>query len=259
VPLIATIGAYGLALIAVTLTIKLILAPLYEYQIRSSKKSLENQRKLAPELAEIKKKYKGDPQKQQAAMMELYKQHGVNPMASLSGCLPSLLQFPILAALYWVFLGNARNHAIPLDHFLFIPHLNSTPSAEHLVAGLPIPALPYLVVPLLAALSTFVQSKMMQQAPNPAATEQEQQTQQMMQSMQVMMPLMVLYFAVITPAGLGLYWLASNCFAIIQQYRVNGWGGLSTVLRREKSPEPAKAPPIPAKRIPAKRTRKSTR
>jgi hypothetical protein len=95
-----------------------------------------------------------------------------------------------------------------------------------LVAGLPIPIPAYLIVPILAGVTTFVQSRMMQQPPNPVATEQEQQAQQVNQSMQVVMPLMICYFAVITPAGLGLYWFVSNCFAIIQQYFVTGWGGL---------------------------------
>jgi len=71
-----------------------------------------------------------------------------------------------------------------------------------------------------------VQSRMMQQPPNPIATEQEQQAQQMNKTMQYVMPLMIAYFAFVTPAGLGLYWFISNCFAIVQQYFVNGWGGL---------------------------------
>lgn len=273
-PALAAIGGYGLALIVVTLGIKLLLSPLFEFQIRASKKNMDNQRKLAPELAEIKKKYKGDAQKQQQATMALYKERGMNPLSSLSGCLPSLAQFPILIALYWSF----RNSNYQQSHFLFIPSLNATPTNEHLLPGLPIPALVYLVIPILAAASTFVQSRMMQQPPNPGASEQEQQTQQMMKGMQVMMPLMVLYFAVITPAGLGLYWLISNCFAIIQQYRVNGWGGLkpqaatapvqqpATAVKGSSAARnggggrrPAKAAPVPAKRIPAKRTRKSTR
>jgi hypothetical protein len=76
---------------------------------------------------------------------------------------------------------------------------------------------------------------MIQQPPNPYATEQEQQTQQMTQSMQVMMPLMIAVFAISTPAGLGLYWFVSNCVAIIQQYFVTGWGAL----------RPANGPPTP--------------
>ncbi|HEY4025980.1 MAG TPA: YidC/Oxa1 family membrane protein insertase, partial [Candidatus Dormibacteraeota bacterium] len=110
-------------------------------------------------------------------------------------------------------------------HFLFVPHLNDLPSAHALVQGLPIPTLAYLVIPLLAAGTTFVQSRMMQQPTSPVPTEQELQTQQMTRTMQVMMPLMIAYFAIVTPAGLGLYWFISNCVSIIQQYFVTGWGG----------------------------------
>src|SRR2546421_13022054 len=84
---------------------------------------------------------------------------------------------------------------------------------------------------------------MMQQPPNPNATEQEQQAQQMTQSMQVVMPLMIAYFAFVTPAGLGLYWFISNCFAIIQQYLVNGWGGLRPQGAVAAGPSPPPPPP----------------
>jgi hypothetical protein len=67
---------------------------------------------------------------------------------------------------------------------------------------------------------------MMQQPLSAVPTEQEQQTQQMTRTMQVMMPLMIAYFAIVTPAGLGLYWFVSNSVAIVQQYFVTGWGGL---------------------------------
>src|SRR5262249_1065421 len=168
---------------------------------------------------------KNDPQKLQAATMQLYREHGINPLGGLRGCLPALLQFPILTALYWVFLGNTKNGTIG-DPVLFVPQLNQTTIAHPLQPAVPSPNLAYLVIPLLAAATTFVQSRMMQQAPSPAATEQEQQQQQMTRTMQVMMPVMIAYFAFITPAGLGLYWLISNCVSIIQQYFVTGWGGL---------------------------------
>ncbi len=226
VPLLETIGAYGIAIILLTIAIKTVLFPLYHYQLSVSRKSMQEQRKIAPQMAELRKKYKGDQAKQQAAMMELYKEHGINPFGGLAGCLPAILQLPILTALYWTFYGNARQHTYQLDHFLWIPHLNDFPNAHPLMHGLPIPNLTYLVIPLLAAATTFVQSRMMQQPPNPLATEQEQQAQQMNQTMQYVMPLMIAYFAFVTPAGLGLYWFVSNCFAIVQQYFVNGWGGL---------------------------------
>ena len=224
-PALATIGAYGLAIMILTVIVRLILAPLFHLQLRLSRRGMEQQKKVAPQLAELRKKYKNDPQKQQAEMMALYKEHGINPLGSLSGCLPALLQFPILTALYYVFYGNAKNHPFP-DHFLFVPHLNDLPSAHALVPGLPIPTVVYLIIPLLAAGTTFVQSRMMQQQPSAVPTEQELQTQQMTRTMQVMMPLMIAYFAIVTPAGLGLYWFVSNCVSIIQQYFVTGWGGL---------------------------------
>jgi YidC/Oxa1 family membrane protein insertase len=93
-PILAAIGAYGLSIIILTILIKTILSPLYQLQLRLSRRSMEEQRKLAPELAALRKKYKNDPQKQQSEMMALYKEHGVNPLGGLTGCLPALLQFP---------------------------------------------------------------------------------------------------------------------------------------------------------------------
>jgi len=238
IPPFAWLGAYGLAIIVLTIVIKTVLSPLYHFQLAVSRKTQSEQRRIAPEVAALKKKFKSDPQKQQAALMELYKEHGINPLSSLTGCLPAVLQLPILTALYYVFLGNAQGKVFPTDHFLWVPHLNDYPNAHPLLPGLPIPTLAYLVIPLLAAATTFVQSRMMQQPPNPNATEQEQQAQQMTQSMQVVMPLMIAYFAFVTPAGLGLYWFISNCFAIIQQYFVNGWGGL----------RPGGPPPVPVEK-----------
>jgi YidC/Oxa1 family membrane protein insertase len=251
VPFLDTVGAYGLSIICLTILVKLVLSPLYQLQLILAKRNLTNQRKVAPQLAEVRKKYKGDSQKQQQAMMELYKEHGVNPLGGLSGCLPSLVQLPILTALYYVFSGNAKSHLLTSVHFLFIPNLNTSPLSHPLLAGLPIPAIAYLVIPLLAAATTFVQSRMMQQPPNPAASEQEQQAQAMTKQMQVFMPLMIAYFAFVTPAGLGLYWFISNCFAIIQQYLVNGWGGL-------RPPGAAAAEPASAPRPPARPSRPPT-
>jgi YidC/Oxa1 family membrane protein insertase len=223
VPGLEWIGAYGLAIIALTVIIKLLLAPLYQLQLSMSRKSMLEQRKLAPEVAKLKKKYKGDPQKLNTATMELYKEHGVNPLGGLAGCLPAVAQFPILTALYWAF----SQYKVQDAHFLFIPTLLDAPSKHLLIAGFPlVPTVVFAIIPLLAAASTYVQAKMMQQPPNPLATEQELQAQQMTKSMSMMMPLMIAYFAIVTPAGLGLYWFISNCVAIIQQYFVTGWGQL---------------------------------
>src|SRR4029077_16970291 len=115
-------------------------------------------------------------------------------------------------------------------HFLFIPNLNDNPN-HHLMLTLPIfgigiPVLAYLVFPLLAAATTFVRTKMVQMPPAPNPTEQELQTQQMQKMMVWLSPLMIGYFALNVPAGLGWYWFIGNCVGIIQQYFVVGWGTL---------------------------------
>src|SRR5713226_5679104 len=225
VPVINTIGAYGVAVIILTILIRLLLAPLQQFQLVTQRRTMTEQRKLAPQVAELRKKYKKEPQRVNAEMMKLYQEHGVNPLGQLVGCLPLIVQLPILTALYYVFtrFGTIHHAASP---FLFIPNLNDVPRDHHLIAGLPIPAIAYLIFPLLAAVTTFVQSKMLQMPPPPNPTEQELQTQQMQKTMVWLSPLMIGYFALNVPAGLGLYWFVGNCVSIIQQYFVVGWGSL---------------------------------
>jgi YidC/Oxa1 family membrane protein insertase len=206
-----------------------LLSPLQQFQLVTQRKSMLEQRKLAPQVAELRKKFKKDGVRLNQEMQKLYAEHGINPLAGLVGCLPLIVQLPILTALYYVFTGFARAGHGP-QHFLFIPNLNDNPN-HHLMLTLPIfgigiPVLAYLVFPLLAAATTFVQTKMLQMPPAPNPTEQELQTQQMQKMMVWMSPLMIGYFALNVPAGLGLYWFIGNCVGIIQQYFVVGWGNL---------------------------------
>jgi len=225
VPVIESIGAYGVAIIILTIIIRLLLAPLQQFQLVTQRKTMVEQRKLAPQVAELRKKYKKDPQKLNAEMMKLYQEHGVNPLGGLVGCLPLVVQMPILMALYYVFQGFARSAHIPAP-FLFVPNLNENPNHHLLFSGLPIPAIVYLVFPLLAALTTLVQSRMLQMPPAPNPTEQEAQTQSMQRTMVWLSPLMIGYFALNVPAGLGLYWFVGNSVSIIQQSFVVGWGNV---------------------------------
>ncbi len=210
-----------------TILIRLALSPLTQFQLVTQRKTMTEQRKLAPDVNELRKKYKKDPQKLNSEMMKLYQEHGINPLGGLVGCLPLIVQMPILSALYFVF----RNRVIHLDwasHFLFIPNLNDAPTqhAMAIIGGLPIPAVAYLVFPLLAAATTFVQTKMLQQPTPMNPTEQELQTAQMQRMMVVMSPLLFGWFALQVPAGLALYWFIGNCVGIIQQSFVVGWGSL---------------------------------
>jgi YidC/Oxa1 family membrane protein insertase len=222
VPVIAWIGAYGVAIIILTILIRLLLAPLQQFQLITSRKSMAEQRKLAPQVAELRKKYKKDPQKLNAETMKLYQEHGVNPLGGFVGCLPLLVQLPVLTALYWVF----RTAPVGVQHFLFVPNLMALPNATHLITGLPVPALAYLVFPVLAAVTTFVQTKMLQQPPPANPTEQEAQMQQTQRMMVYFSPLMIGFFSLSVPAGLSLYWFIGNCVSIIQQSFVVGWGNL---------------------------------
>jgi len=220
-----TIGAFGVAIIVLTIIIRLALAPLQQFQLVTQRKTMVEQRKLGPQVAELRKKYKKDPQKLNAEMMKLYQEHGVNPLGGLVGCLPLIVQLPILTALYYVLTDFARSHHVAA-HFLFVPNLNDNPNHHLMFAGVPIPMLQYLVFPLLAALTTLIQSRMLQMPPAPNPTEQEVQTQQMQRTMVWLSPLMIGYFALNVPAGLGLYWFIGNCVSIIQQSFVVGWGNV---------------------------------
>jgi YidC/Oxa1 family membrane protein insertase len=249
------IGSYGLAIIVVTIIIRLILAPLQQFQLVTQRKSMAEQRKLAPEIGELRKKYKKEPQKLQAETMKLYQEHGINPLGGMIGCLPLIVQIPILTALFYVFRDWAPSAHV-VAHFLFVPNLNDNPSAHALLHGLPIPGPAYLIFPLLAAITTLIQTRMLQMPPSPNPTDQEAQTQQMQRTMLWISPLMIGYFALNVPAGLGLYWFIGNCVSIIQQSFVVGWGNVlpqrfKTVSGGAPSP-PNKRPGDPPKSGPTK-------
>lgn len=240
VSFVASIGAYGVAIVVLTILIRLLLSPLQQFQLLTQRKTMVEQRKLAPEVAELRKKHKKDPQRLNQEMMKLYQEHGVNPLGGLVGCLPLIVQLPILTALYYVFTGFARSHDV-VAHFLFIPNLNENPAHHLMFSWLPyVPGPAYLVFPLLAAITTFIQSKMLQMPPPMNPTDQELQTLQMQRTMVFISPLMIGWFALNVPAGLGLYWFVGNVVSIIQQYLVVGWGQLW----------PSRAKPLPGVTLP---------
>jgi YidC/Oxa1 family membrane protein insertase len=247
IPLFDVIGAYGIAVIVITIIIRLLLAPLQQFQLVTQRRSMAEQRKLAPQVAELRKKYKKDTQKLNSEMMKLYQEHGVNPLSGMIGCLPLVIQIPILSALYYVFTGFAHTHSA--THFLFVPNLNDNPN-HHLLFGTPIPDPQYLIFPLLAALTTLVQSRMLQMPPSPNPTDQELQTQQMQRTMVWLSPLMIGWFALNVPAGLGLYWFVGNCVSIIQQSFVVGWGNVLPARFRKQVAGGAPVPPDKGKNRP---------
>jgi YidC/Oxa1 family membrane protein insertase len=174
---------YGLALLVVTILVRLLVLPLMVKQIRVSKMMQEMQ----PEIQKIRNKYKGDTRKIQEETMKLYQEMGVNPMA---GCLPMLIQLPVLYALFGAIEGNKGLYE---STFLGIFNLGQP---DH-----------YYIMPLLAALTTYLSSRVMMTGNDP---------QQKM--MLFIMPVFIFLIGMHFPAGLALYWIYSNIFTAVQTY-----------------------------------------
>lgn len=208
----------GTAIILFTIGVRTLLLPLSIQQIRSQKAM----QKLQPELKALQKRLGKDREKLSAETMALYKEHGVNPAM---GCFPIVIQMPVLFGLYGALNGlgtqdlpeNAPFH----QPWLWIEHLNR-PDIIHL-PGIPFP-LPF-ILPVLAAITQWVQQRMMTQ---PSDDPQQQMQNQIFQ----FMPLMMLYFGISFSAGLALYWVTQNFIAIVQQYFSTGLGSLAPLVAR---------------------------
>lgn len=193
---------YAMAIIITTIIFKLILLPIGLQQSKSSRKMNE----IQPKMKEIQTKYKNDSQTMQMKMSELYKEEKYNPA---SGCIILVVQLPIMLAFFkvmrepvkFVFTTPGAYEAINKT-FLWIPNLENP---DPFLWGLP----------LLAALTTFLQSKTMAA---PSSDPKQQSTQQMMN---IFLPIMIFIAAKGFPAGLALYWVLSNTFTIVQQLITN--------------------------------------
>ncbi len=252
---------YGLAIIIFTIFIKIILLPLTIKQYKST----AHMQQVQPQIQEIQKRYKSDPEKMNQELMKVYKENKINPAG---GCLPLLIQMPILFALYWVissplrYMRGISKEAIEALYG-FIPdtavriisnkdvsiinyfqnnsdklsQVSDMLKLEDLINfnffGLNLGMQPsfdvgkistlgsqfflLLLIPIFAALTTFIQMKV-------AAPQQKggnDMAASMTKSMTLTMPLMTAFFAFSVPAGLGLYWIISNTIQIIQQLFIN--------------------------------------
>lgn len=211
-------SAYAMSIILTTIIFKLILLPLTIKQT----KSMENMQVIQPKVQEIQKKYKNDPQKMNEETMKLYKEYSVNPFG---GCLPLLIQFPILLAYIRVvrdpvkYVFGSKNLFDSVHKgFLWILDISKTPTAvignrtnDIEIAGIVIP-----VIAILSAVTTFIYSKytMNQQVSSVESNNPAQGTQK---AMTYTMPIMFLFFGYTYPVGFTIYWTVSNIFSIVQQ------------------------------------------
>ena len=189
------VGNYGIAIIIVTVLMRIIIFPLTLKQ----EKSMKKMRDLQPEIEKIKEKYKDSPQEYQQKTAELYRESGVNP---LGGCLPLLIQMPVFVALYWAFSGNA----IPADA-KFLWFTLKQPDRLFMIGNFAFNLLPILNVGV-----TYIQQKIMTSATS------GQESSQQMQTMLYMMPLMMLFIFYKMPSGVTLYYLVSGALSLVQQY-----------------------------------------
>ncbi len=190
---------YGIAIILLTLLVRILFWPL----THKSTESMRRMQEIQPEIKALQDKYKkSNPQKLQQETMKLYKEKKVNPMG---GCLPMFVQIPVFIALFTV-LRNAIE--LRYSSFLWIADLSM---AENLMAG-KIPFVGALnILPIVMSLSMIWQQKL--SSPGTAATPEQQQQQKMMM---FMMPIMMLFFFYTMPSGLVLYWTTSNLLMIAQ-------------------------------------------
>lgn len=198
---------YGVGIILLTILVRAITTPLTLKQLRSTR----GMSKLKPEIDAINVKYRSEPQKKQAAIMELYAKHNINPMASCTGgCLPMLIQMPIFFALFMVF-----GRAIELRGQPFIGWIADLSRSDVIWNGITIPFIMpdgLAILPIVMVFTTYFQTKQsMSSLSDPAQ-----------QKMMVwMMPIMMFLFSAVMPSGLVLYWIISNLWGIGQYALVN--------------------------------------
>ncbi len=243
------VGAYdlipdfGFAIVFVTVLIRVILYPLYVTQIRSQRAMQE----IGPAMKELQAKYGKDKQRIGEEQMKLYRERGVNPAM---GCLPLLLQMPILFAMYAAFLQAPQLNAEQLRGAIwaFIPVPQAATALGHLdmaahwlpwirsctqAGGVVVQGLACrnadigipggLVLPAFAGLFQLIASLMAMPVNQPKSDDPQTR---MTQSMSYYFPLITVFFAYQYQSGLAVYWVTSTFIQIVQQYFVSGWGQL---------------------------------
>jgi YidC/Oxa1 family membrane protein insertase len=187
------LGNWGWTIIALTILIKLAFFPLSA----ASYRSMAKMKLVTPKMTAIRERFKGDPQKMNQAMMELYKTEKINP---LGGCLPIVVQIPVFIALYWVLLASVEMRNAPWVGWI---HDLAAPD-------------PFYILPVIMAASMFIQTKLNPTPPDPVQAK-------VMMFMPIVFSVMFFFF----PAGLVLYWVVNNILSITQQWVISRKMGIA--------------------------------
>ncbi len=197
---------FGVAIIVLTLVIRFLLYPLMAQSIRSQKVLSE----IQPKIQELQKKYKDDKEKQMKEIMGLYKEAKINPLGSF---LPLFIQFPILIALYQVFWKGLQPSSMS-SLYNFVPNPGAI---DPTFLGLINLSEASIILAFVAGIAQFVQTKMM----TPVVKSQKSSSQisdRMQSQMLYILPIFTVFILWKLPAAIGLYWVVTSLFSIVQQY-----------------------------------------
>ena len=194
------VGNWGWSIILLTILIKLVFFPLSA----ASYKSMARMKEVQPRLLAMKEQYKGEPQKLNQAMMEMYRKEKINP---LGGCLPVVIQIPVFISLYWVLLSSVELRGAPW--ILWVHDLSLPDTSISDLLGFT-QFFPVGILPIVMAISMFVQTKLNPTPPDPIQAK-------VMMYMPLVFSIMFFFF----PAGLVLYWVVNNLLSIAQQWQIN--------------------------------------
>ena len=212
-----------LSIAVLTAAVRLITIPLTVPSQRAMRKNSQKMQALQPELDKLKKKYRNDQQKIQQAQMALYKQHGINPLSSMTGCLPMFIQLPVIWAFYQSIsraLAAQPGEMLALSQYLSaVPRFISLVPLPNRWLFFDLSRPDPVVLPILVAGSTWLQQKLA--APATQSANPDPQAAQMSQSMMITMPLMFGFFAMQMPAGLSIYFIVSNFVGMGIQWMTN--------------------------------------
>lgn len=221
--------SWGLAIIALTFTVRIAVLPLSLRGIRS----MRRMQIVAPKIQALKEKYKDDPQRFQRETMELYKKEGVNPFSS---CLPFILQIPFFIAIYQLLRGDTFVNDVqkaPPEGFLFVKSVIEAPQGAE------------LIVLIILFVTTTAASVLLTTATSPTASPAQRY-------LMLLFPLIIVPFIINAPAGLAVYWIATNLFSLGQQWIVQRMMPAPTPPSPEEVKE-IKAPPPPPRKKKRKR------
>lgn len=217
--------SWGVSIIALTFVVRLLVLPLSLRGIRS----MRRMQLVAPKIQALKEKYKDDPQRFQRETMELYKKEGVNPFSS---CLPFILQIPFFIAIYQLLNGGtfqADVEAAPPPGFLFVESLIAEPKGAE------------LIILIVLFVTTTAAAVLLTTATSPTASPAQRY-------IMLLFPLIIIPFIISAPAGLAVYWIATNIFSLGQQWIVNKLMPAPQPPSPEEVKEKKPPPPPPRKK-----------